>query len=133
MAEPFLRKLAAILYTTVAPPPSAALARSALPVGLAVCLLLTGCEVALRDEVRTFVEENVAKCGGTVKEVVLVSDGLLTNKLTGYATVQIGAEEYKPALSVTVGIEHSLIQMDSDPCVLHQIQEPLRWLQDLFN
>jgi len=120
-----VRKLSGILNPVAGPRVSSVLARFDFRVGLVVCLLLTGCEVVVRDDARDFVEETVAECGGTVTEMVLVSDGLFTNKLTGYARVEIGAEEYTPSLSVTVGVEQSLIEMDSDPCALYPIEESL--------
>ena len=82
--------------------------------------LLTGCgSEPDPKELKSFVQENVKRCGGeVVGDVVTVREGFWSNKHAGYAHVKIRGVDFYPDLVAYVGGKNSFWQLSQDPCAL---------------
>lgn len=83
-------------------------------------------------EVKNFVTSNVTECGGTVKGITLVREGVLSNKFVGYAEVKIGVKEFTPDLVVYADTESFFFKLEQDVCALNELEGSVRDLQRLF-
>ena len=99
-------------------------------IALLAATMLTGCELAYKQQVRDFINKSVEGCGGSVSKLALVQDG--ANKLTGLAEVTVDGVIYKTPVSVKTGIEDSIITIDDDVCSMHHVRNGLKTLQEIF-
>ena len=100
------------------------------PITLLTATILTGCELAYKQQVKDFINKSVEGCGGSVGKLALVQDG--ANKLTGLAEVTVDGVVYKTTVSVKTGIEDSIITIDDDVCSMHNVRNGLKALQEIF-
>lgn len=96
------------------------------PIALPAVSMLTGCELAYKQQVKDFINKSVEGCGGSVSKLALVQDGV--NKLTGLAEVTVDGVVYKTPVSVKTGIEDSIITIDDDACSMHNVRNGLKML-----
>lgn len=97
----------------------------------AAALALTGCELAYKKKVESFINENIQECNGKLKKLALVQDG--SNRLTGLAEIDVDGEEYKTIVTVKTGIEDAIVTMEDNVCAMHSVKSGIKALQDLFN
>jgi len=82
---------------------------------------IAACSSAPEPEIKEFVQKNVAECGGKVESIILVREGLLSNKFVGFAEVKIGNKSYQPDLLVYADYSGAYFyKMETNPCTLAQ-------------
>ena len=95
--------------------------------GLALAvLMLTGCEIALSDEVRKFAEEQTKNCDGKVEKVAVVKAAEGGNHYEGLAEVRVGEEEYSLNMKIKTGAAGSILEAENDVCAEHAIKTGIR-------
>jgi len=87
-----------------------------------------------RDQVRSFVQENVKECNGTVKDITLTREGPFTGKYYGFATVEIAGKEYTPELTAVSDGGSYVVKLEQNVCAVHDLQRMSDEIQrDLSN
>lgn len=87
-----------------------------------------------RNQVRSFVEENVKECNGTVKDITLTREGPFTGKYYGFATVEIAGKEYTPELTAVSDGGSYVVKLEQNVCAVHDLQRMSDEIQrDLSN
>jgi len=76
-----------------------------------------------RNQVRSFVEENVKECNGTVKDITLTREGPFTGKYYGFATVEIAGKEYTPELTAVSDGGSYVVKLEQNVCAAHDLQK----------
>ena len=95
--------------------------------------LLQACSID-QSEVRSFVQESVNECNGTVKDVILTREGPFTGKYSGFATVTISGIDYTPELTAVSDSGSYIVKLGQNVCAVHELQEMSEKLQrDLDN
>ena len=95
--------------------------------------LLQACSID-QNEVRSFVQESVNECNGTVKDVTLTREGPFTGKYYGFATVTISGIDYTPELTAVSDSGSYVVKLGQNVCAVHELQKMSENLQrDLNN
>jgi len=97
-------------------------------ISISLLLGISGCFVS-DTEAKSFVEENIRSCGGTVSSVTLTRTGLFSNEYTGFAQVSISGESYTPEIKATSDGFNTVLSLGQDPCKIHQLKLDANRLQ----
>jgi hypothetical protein len=84
--------------------------------------LLQSCAINESD-VRSFVEENVKECSGSVQNINLTREGPFTGKYYGFATVIVGDKEYTPELTAVSDGGNYIVKLEQNVCAVHELQK----------
>ena len=96
--------------------------------------ILNGCTGDPSEEhVKNWIKETVSKCEGTVKDFLLVREGLLSNKFLGYAEISIKETIYYPDVIVYADYKgQTFYKMQQNPCEFSGLQEQMNSLKNMF-
>ena len=95
--------------------------------------LLQACSID-QSEVRSFVQESVNECNGTVKDIILTREGPFTGKYYGFANVTISGVDYTPELTAVSDSGSYVVKLGQNVCAVHELREMSEKLQrDLGN
>lgn len=87
-----------------------------------------------QDQVRSFVQENVQECNGSVKDITLTREGPFTGKYYGFATVEIAGKEYTPELTAVSDGGSYVVKLEQNVCAVYELQKMSEDIQrDLGN
>ena len=85
------------------------------------------------EDIRKWVKETVSKCDGTVNDLRLIREELLSNKFVGYAEVSINGKKYYPDMVVYADFKgQSFYKMKQNPCGISGITDSMDALKNLF-
>jgi len=101
-------------------------------ISLAATLLLSGCELLYKDEVRVFAEDLVKECDGKIESVAIVKSGQGGNIYDALAVAIIDGEKYNVNMEVKTGLDNGIISSDDNPCLEHGIKTGVKEFFDLF-
>ncbi len=78
----------------------------------------TGCsKTPDKAQLKDWVQENVNVCKATVGDIIIVKEGLLSNKYVGFATVTLDKKTLYPEITVYSDPDgNSFQQMSTNPC-----------------
>ena len=102
------------------------------PIALTAILLLSGCELLYKNEVRLFVEDLVEECDGKVDSIAIVKSGKGRNIYDALAIAIIDGEKYNVNMEVKTGLDNGIISSDDNPCLEHGIKTGVKEFFDLF-
>ena len=85
------------------------------------------------EDIRKWVKETVSKCDGTVNDLRLIREELLSNKFVGYAEVLINGKKYYPDVVAYADYKgQGFYQMQRNPCDFSGIEDSIDSLRNLF-
>ena len=85
------------------------------------------------EDIRKWVKETVSKCDGTVNDLRLIREELLSNKFVGYAEVSINGKKYYPDVVAYADYKgQGFYQMQRNPCDFSGIKDSINSLRNLF-
>lgn len=95
--------------------------------------ILQACSID-QSQVRSFVQENVRECNGSVEDIVLTREGPFTGKYYGFAKVVIAGKEYTPELTAVSDGGSYVVKLEQNVCAVHELQKMSEDIQrDLGN
>ena len=106
--------------------------KTVTPIALAAILLLSGCELLYKNEVRLFAEDLVEECDGKVDSIAIVKSGKGRNIYDALAIAIIDGEKYNINMEVKTGLDNGIISSDDNPCLEHGIKTGVKEFFDLF-
>ena len=101
-------------------------------IALATTLLLSGCELLYKDEVRVFAEDLVKECDGQIDSVAIVKSSKGGNIYDALAIAIIDGEKYNVNMEVKTGLDKGIISSDDNPCLEHGIKTGVKKFFDLL-
>ena len=99
---------------------------------LAGVLLLSGCELIFKDDVKIFAEELVKECNGKIDSVAIVKSAKGDNIYEAVAIAIIGEEKYDIDIELKTGLGDGIISSNDNPCLEHSIKSGVKEFFDLF-
>lgn len=95
--------------------------------------ILQACSID-QSQVRSFVQENVRECSGSVKDITITREGPFTGRYYGFATVEIAGKEYTPELTAVSDGGSFVVKLEQNVCAVHELQKMSEEIQrDLGN
>ena len=101
-------------------------------IALAATILLSGCELLYKDEVRVFAEDLVKECDGQIDSVAIVKSSKGGNIYDALAVAIIDGEKYNVNMEVKTGLDKGIISSEDNPCLEHGIKTGVKEFFDLF-
>ena len=99
-----------------------------------ILFIFNGCTGDPSEEhVNNWIKETVSKCEGTVKDFLLIREGLLSNKFLGYAEITVKGINYYPDVIVYADYKGQFFyKMQQNPCEFSGLAEQMNSLKNMF-
>lgn len=92
----------------------------------AACLLISGCEILVKNDIKKFAEAQTSECSGKIGEIAVVKGSEGADNYQSVAEVTIDNESYELKMDVKTGPGGTIIEADNSPCLEHKLKKGIQ-------